>query len=132
MLDESVEHLLRQLVEGIIVIAGQDEALDLARSRTVGVPIVVVEGDLSRAQWTVGVDQLAGARVATQHLLDLGHREIAHVAGPADWSEARARRDGWSATMSAAGLRPLPPIHVPRGARPPDTAPGSGWPRIAT
>lgn len=112
LLDEAVEYLLRQLVEGIIIVAGQDEALELARSRSVGVPVVVVEGDLSRAQWTVGVDQLAGARAATQHLLDLGHREIAHVAGPTDWNEARARRDGWSGALSAAGLRPAPPVYV--------------------
>ena len=44
------------------------------------VPIVVVEGDLTRAPWTVGVDQVAGARLATRHLLDLGHREIVHSA----------------------------------------------------
>ncbi len=111
MLDQAVEHLQRQLVEGIIVVAGQDEALQLARSRRVGVPVVVVEGDLTRAQWTVGVDQVAGARMATRHLLDLGHREIAHVAGPADWSEARARRDGWRAELIDAGVRPLEPIH---------------------
>lgn len=110
-LDEAVDHLLRQPVEGIVIIAGQDEAVELARNRTPEVPIVVVEGDLSRAHWSVGVDQLAGGRLATQHLMDLGHREIAYVAGPADWSEARARRDGWYGTLAAAGLRPLPPIH---------------------
>ena len=112
LLDDAVEHLRHQRVEGIIIIAGQDEAVELARSPKVGVPIVVVEGDLSRAAWTVGVDQAAGARAATQHLLDLGHREIAHIAGPANWGEARARRDGWSDTLQAAGLRPLPPVHV--------------------
>ena len=57
-------------------------------------PVVVVEGDLTRARWTVGVDQVAGA-AATQHLLDLGHTEIAHVAGPLDWTEAEARLPGW-------------------------------------
>lgn len=109
-LDASVEHLLRQFVEGIIIIAGQDDALDLARSRTVGVPIVLVEGDLTRARWTVGVDQVAGAAMATRHLLDLGHREIVHLAGPQDWSEARARLEGYRREMTAAGLRPPQPI----------------------
>jgi DNA-binding LacI/PurR family transcriptional regulator len=108
--EAAVEHLLRQPVEGIIIIAGQDEALDIARSRNITVPIVLVEGDLTRAEWTVGVDQIAGARLATRHLLDLGHREIAHLAGPQDWSEARARLEGWRTEMATAGLRPLPPI----------------------
>ena len=109
-LDSAVEHLQHQLVEGIIVIAGQDEAVELARSRAIGVPVVVVEGDLTQAAWTVGVDQVLGARLATRHLLDLGHREIVHLAGPADWSEARARQEGWRAEMVGAGLRPLEPI----------------------
>jgi DNA-binding LacI/PurR family transcriptional regulator len=109
-LDAAVEHLMRQLVEGIIVIAGQDEALDLARSRKVSVPIVIVKGDLSRAEWSVGVDQVTGARMATRHLLDLGHREIAHLGGPQHWSEARARHEGWRAEMFAAGLRPPEPV----------------------
>ena len=76
-----------------------------------GVPVVVVEGDLTRARWTVGVDQVAGARLAVHHLLDLGHREIVHLAGPPDWAEARAREDGWRQEMAAAGLRPAEPVH---------------------
>lgn len=111
LLEDSVEHLRRQGVEGIILIAGQDDALELARSRTVGVPIVLVEGDLTRARRTVGVDQVAGARMAVRHLLELGHREIVHLAGPIDWTEARARRNGWRAEMAEAGLRPAEPVH---------------------
>ena len=111
LLDDSVEHLRRQGVEGIIIVAGQDDALEVARSRTVGVPIVLVEGDLTRAHRTVGVDQVAGARLAVRHLLELGHREIVHLAGPPDWAEARARRDGWRAEMTGAGLRPAEPVH---------------------
>jgi DNA-binding LacI/PurR family transcriptional regulator len=109
-LDASVEHLLRQLVEGIIIIAGQDDALEIAKSRNVSIPIVLVEGDLTRAEWTVGVNQTGGARLATRHLLDLGHHEIVHLAGPQDWSEARARLEGWRAEMAKAGLRPPEPI----------------------
>jgi DNA-binding LacI/PurR family transcriptional regulator len=108
--EAAVEHLLRQPVEGIIIIAGQDNALDIARSRNITVPIVLVEGDLTRAEWTVGVNQIAGARLATRHLIDLGHREIAHLAGPQDWSEARARLEGWRTEMATAGLRPPQPI----------------------
>jgi DNA-binding LacI/PurR family transcriptional regulator len=111
LLDDSVEHLRRQGVEGIIIVAGQDDALEVARSRTVGVPIVLVEGDLTRARWTVGVDQVAGARLATRHLIGLGHREIVHLAGPPDWAEARARVDGWRSEMLSGGLRPAEPVY---------------------
>jgi DNA-binding LacI/PurR family transcriptional regulator len=43
----------------------------------------------------VGIDQEAGARVAVEHLLDLGHRHVAHVTGPMEWVEAGQRRTGW-------------------------------------
>ncbi len=108
--DAAVEHLVRLAVEGIVVIAGHDDALEVVRSRGASLPFVLVEGDLSKSRRTVGVDQVLGARMATRHLLDLGHTEIAHVTGPLDWAEARARRDGWRAELSAAGLCPPEPI----------------------
>ena len=106
----AVNHLLAHAVEGIIAIAAHDEALDVVRSQDIGVPLVVVEGDLTEARWTVGVDQIAGARLATAHLLALGHTEIMHVTGPMNWSEARARHEGWRREMYAAGLRPREPL----------------------
>lgn len=100
----AINHLMRAGVEGIVIVAGTDAAVELAHASTIDVPVVIVQGDLSRAALTVGVDQFEGARLATQHLIDLGHTKIAHVCGPAVWAEARARRDGWAVTMSAAGL----------------------------
>ncbi|MBB2986870.1 LacI family DNA-binding transcriptional regulator [Terracoccus luteus] len=108
--DAAVESLMQHAVEGIVVIAGHDDALEVARSRSAALPFVIVEGDLTRARRSVGVDNVAGARMATQHLLGLGHTEIAHVTGPLDWAESRARSDGWRQAMVDAGLRPLEPI----------------------
>lgn len=103
-LDDAVDHLIAHAVEALVMIAPQDEALKAMRARRTEIPCVIVEGDLTQAAWTVGVDQGAGARMATEHLLSLGHRAIAHIAGPPNWSEARARRGAWEATMTAAGL----------------------------
>ncbi|MDN5796589.1 MAG: LacI family DNA-binding transcriptional regulator [Intrasporangium sp.] len=108
--EAAVDHLDRLAVEGIVVIAGHDEALEVARSRSGRTPFVIVEGDLSRGRRTVGVDNVAGARMVTRHLLDLGHVEIAHVTGPLDWAESRARAEGWRAEMLAIGLRPMEPL----------------------
>jgi DNA-binding LacI/PurR family transcriptional regulator len=107
--DDAVDHPHDQRVEGIVLIAANDEAVEVARHQeVVGIPVVVVEGSLDKARWTVGVDQAAGARLATQHLLDLGHTEIVHLAGPLQWTEARARLQGWQGAMHDAGLRPSP------------------------
>ncbi len=109
-LDEAVERLVAVGVEAIVMLAGHDEALAAARAHEVGVPVVIAQGDLGPGSSGIGVDQVAGARAATRHLLDLGHREIVHVAGPRDWGEARARLQGWRSTMVAAGLTPAEPL----------------------
>ena len=104
---DAIDHLRGQAVEGIVLISATNEALDVARAQEhLGIPVVVVEGDPDKTQWTVGVDQVAGAELGTQHLIDLGHTDIVHLAGPPEWTEARARLLGWQNAMYAAGLRP--------------------------
>jgi DNA-binding LacI/PurR family transcriptional regulator len=44
--------------------------------------------------------------MATQHLIDLGHRDICEVSGPLHWYGAVARHDSWRATLKAAGIAP--------------------------
>jgi DNA-binding LacI/PurR family transcriptional regulator len=94
-----------------VLIAATDEALEVARAQeSLGLPVVVVEGDETMTHWTVGVDQVAGAELGTRHLVELGHTEIVHVAGPQSWTEARARLAGYQQAMYAAGLRPSPHV----------------------
>jgi DNA-binding LacI/PurR family transcriptional regulator len=69
---------------------------------------VAVEAGPDESVPVVTVDQVAGAAAATRHLLELGHRTVWHVAGPADWLEARQRVDGWMAALEAAGAAPPP------------------------
>lgn len=107
-LTDAIEHLRRQSVEGIVMIAAQHEALDLIRRQDPGVPLVVVEGDLTRAKFAVGVDQHRGALEATRHLVGLGHRRIGHLSGPRGWTEAEARTQGWRDALAEAGLEPGP------------------------
>lgn len=105
---DAMDHLRDQHVEGIVLIAANDDAVDAARAHAGrGVPVVVVEGDEAKAEWTVGVDQVAGAAAGTRHLLELGHERILHVSGPASWTEARARLAGYRNAMYDAGLPPL-------------------------
>jgi DNA-binding LacI/PurR family transcriptional regulator len=55
----------------------------------------------------VGAGVLAGA--ATEHLLDLGHHTVHHLAGPQHWYAARDRLAGWRTALTARG-RPQPPV----------------------
>lgn len=108
---DAMDHLRDQHVEGIVLIAANDDAVDAARAHAGrGVPVVVVEGDQAKAEWTVGVDQVTGAAAGTRHLLDLGHERVLHLSGPASWAEARARLAGYRNAMYDAGLPPL--LHI--------------------
>jgi len=108
-LRDALDHLGRQSVEAIVMIAAQEDALEVAHSADSGSPLIVVEGDLSGRGLSVGVDQIDGARQATQHLIDLGHRAIDHVAGPLTYTEAKGRCIGYEAVMREAGLNPRSP-----------------------
>jgi LacI family transcriptional regulator len=52
----------------------------------------------------VGSDDVMGARLATQHLISLGHVRVAHLAGPATVSTGVLRRRGFQAAVAEAGL----------------------------
>lgn len=59
-------------------------------------PFVLVDKEVDGiAANFVGTDDLAGARLAVEHLVALGHRHIAHVSGPRGTSTADARRQGY-------------------------------------
>jgi DNA-binding LacI/PurR family transcriptional regulator len=107
----AVDRVLDQGVEAVVIIVAHQAALALAQSLHIGVPLVLVEGDLSATPLTAGVDQIAGARLATDHLLDLGHTNVLHLPGPAVWLEAAARCEGWKMALVERGA-PVPELMV--------------------
>ncbi|WP_345635714.1 LacI family DNA-binding transcriptional regulator [Rugosimonospora acidiphila] len=117
----SVEALADQSVDGVIVIAPREDSARGVSEFQGGLPIVAVEAGYAGGDVpVVSVDQFTGARLATDHLLELGHRTVWHVAGPADWLEAQERVEGWRASLADAGV-PAPPLI--RG----DWSPASGY-----
>jgi DNA-binding LacI/PurR family transcriptional regulator len=107
----AVERLRAQGVDGILVIAPQESASQAILHLPQDVPVVAAEAGPGESVPLVAVDQVEGARLATQHLLDLGHRTVWHISGPSDWLEAQDRVDGWRSTLEAAGASP-PPLLV--------------------
>jgi DNA-binding LacI/PurR family transcriptional regulator len=109
-LTEAIERLSLQGVDGILVIAPYVEAAEALLHAPTGIPLVAVEAGPAETVPLVAIDQFAGARSATQHLLDLGHETIWHISGPADFIESRKRQEGWRTTLEAAGTDPPPPL----------------------
>lgn len=109
----ALEHFMGQGVEGIVIIAPQDEASAAVETFDVSVPVVLVMSGVqpptASLRW-VGVEQHEGARLATRHLIEAGHREIVHLTGPLNCFDGRGRLEGWRAECTAAGLVVPEPI----------------------
>ncbi len=99
-----VMELVTEGVDAVCVIAPRESSLDQLRQQTTGLPTIVIKAESDAAWHTVGVDQREGARLAVRHLIELGHRNIAHLAGPMDWFDARERAQGWREALAEAGL----------------------------
>ncbi len=106
----AVERLLDQAVEAMVIAVAHRDALETARSLDLSIPVVLAQGVTEGEPMAAGIDQVAGAELATTHLLDLGHERVAHITGPLDWVEAEMRRDGWHAAHRARGLEPGPEL----------------------
>jgi DNA-binding LacI/PurR family transcriptional regulator len=108
----ALDHFMDQGVEAIIVIAPVPEAVRVASALASQVPMVLIAADTPSGPGfqTASVDQELGARLATRHLIELGHTDVAHVSGPPDWLDARARQRGWERELREAALVPRPPL----------------------
>ncbi|MFJ5880043.1 LacI family DNA-binding transcriptional regulator [Kitasatospora cineracea] len=115
-LEELTEHALGKALErlggwgvdGAVVMTPHRRAVAALARLPQPFPVVTVEGGHDLDLPGVAVDQFAGARAITEHLLALGHTCVWHVAGPGEWIEAEGRLQGWRAALAAAGL-PVPP-----------------------
>jgi len=77
--------------------------------RELGLPCVAVGRPRSRNRLpSVALDDRAGIAAAVDHLVQLGHRRIAHVAGPTRFVHGADRRDAWAAALERAGLPEQP------------------------
>ncbi|MDO3697589.1 substrate-binding domain-containing protein, partial [Curtobacterium flaccumfaciens] len=107
---EGLGHLLDLDVEGIVVIAPQQRVFDLIAELGIRTPYVTMRASVGEDPTALWVDQMEGARLATAHLLDLGHEYVRHIAGPQDWIEADARMQGFLREMSDRDMAVAPPI----------------------
>lgn len=101
--------LHEQAVDGVVIII-ESHIIDSAEvALPDGVPMVVVDSTGTTQHPSIDTDQAEGARLATQHLLDLGHDTVWHVAGPVSSYSAARRLAAWQDTLERAG-RVVPPV----------------------
>ncbi|KJL28619.1 LacI family DNA-binding transcriptional regulator [Microbacterium oxydans] len=99
--------LPRRRFDGIIAVGIQPSALELEQLQRTGRPLVSV-GPYNEGSSSVSIDDVAAARIATEHLIELGHADIAFIGGQvdaADLSFGDGRRlDGYRGALESAGL----------------------------
>jgi len=101
-----LQRMRERRVDGLILATAHREDALIAECRADEIPLVLVNRTVDdRATSAVVVDDAAGIRLAVEHLVGLGHRAIAHLAGPQDLSTGRLRQRSFARAMVAAGLR---------------------------
>ena len=106
----SLETLFERRVDGVLLATPTGPASALAkRLRDAKVHAVLVDRNVpGLAADRVRIDHGTGARLAVEHLLELGHRRIACLAGPLTFAASRARLAGWRKALARAGIEPAP------------------------
>lgn len=98
--------LRKRWVDGMIFATVGSNTRHLRALRREGLPVVLVARDVDGITIdAVLVDNFRGAFDATKHLIRLGHRSIAHIAGPASLRVAVERRRGYQQGLAEAGVR---------------------------
>jgi len=118
--DESIREqvfstfLRRQRVDGLIAVSIELDEGETGQLLELGLPVMAIGGPNPRLD-TLTIDDEAVAQLATEHLIALGHRNIAHIgAGPEfdiDFHIPSQRREGYEKALALAGIPLDPALH---------------------
>jgi DNA-binding LacI/PurR family transcriptional regulator len=106
----AVEALLLQRVQALVLVSPSDSLADAVRLLVPNAVPVLSTAGRGRGAGAASFDQHAGGSLATGHLVAEGRRRIGHLAGPAEWWDAREREAGWRDALAAADLEPGPVV----------------------
>jgi len=102
-----LESLLSRQVEGIVWAVPEIDTNQVwiqTKLRSATIPVMFVTGGAVHGLSSVLTDNRSGGRLATEHLLTQGYRQIGLISGPPTWTVAQERHIGWQEALAAAGL----------------------------
>lgn len=106
----------RQRVDAIIAISLELSDDEAAALLSLGMPVIAIGGPMALLP-SMSVDDEALTRLATEHLLALGHRDIGHIGAASefdiDFHIPSSRRNGFESALRAAGITPRADLFEP-------------------
>ena len=100
-----VSRMLQRKVDGVAIMTSEMDERLITEFESRGIPLVFLDtGNVRELASNIVVDYAAGVRAAMEHLLELGHTDIAFIAGPATLQSARVRRNAFVTAMEEKGL----------------------------
>lgn len=106
----------RQRIDGLIIISLSPTDDDVRHFSASGMPTVLIDARHPQLDRVI-VDDVGGGRLATQHLIDQGHRKIGYVSDPLEnpfnFRSSRDRYTGYREALEQAGIAFEPPYHRP-------------------
>ena len=102
---EGIEQLRNLDIDGVITIALSNKIIKEVEKSLSTATIVIVDTEPNKKFDAVNIENFEGGKIATEHLISLGHKKITHIAGPLDGYEGQMRRNGYEEAMTSAKLK---------------------------
>ena len=94
-------------IDGVLFVAAEDKLDGLAAFSSTGIPSVAIDRiPHGYGGPSVMIDNIAAGRLASEHLLELGHTRLGHISGPMHLRLARERLDGFRCRIEESGVTP--------------------------
>ena len=121
-----VDQMLARRVDALILASVQSSAESLNKMQDQGIPCVLLDRKLPGVSANfVGIDDVNAGMMATNHLIEIGCRTIAHIGG-SDVSTALDRQSGYSFALAKHGLG-LPPEYIVKYGHGDDAGDATGY-----
>lgn len=102
---EGIEQLRNLDIDGVITIALSNKIIKEVEKSLSSATIVIVDTEPSKKFDSVNIENYLGGKIATEHLIGLGHKKILHITGPSDGYEGQQRLRGYEDAMKSAKLK---------------------------
>jgi LacI family transcriptional regulator, galactose operon repressor len=121
-----IDQMLARRVDALILASVQSSAESLNKMQDQGIPCVLLDRKLPGVSANfVGIDDVNAGMMATNHLIEIGCRTIAHIGG-SDVSTALDRQSGYSIALAQRGLG-LPPEYIVKYGHGDDAGDATGY-----